>query len=66
MPSSVVAAIQYDAKSSTLRITYVSGMIYDYENVPENLYEAMKKTFSKGAFLNHHIKGKYQYKKINN
>ena len=64
MPSSVVASIQYDAPSSTLRVTYVSGMMYDYKNVPEEVYAAMKNAFSKGTFLNQRIKGKYAYEKI--
>jgi len=47
MPSSVVASIQYNASSSTLRVTYVSGIVYDYKNVPEEVYAAMKIAFSK-------------------
>jgi hypothetical protein len=65
MPSSVVAAIKYDATSSTLRVIYVSGTVYDYKNVPEEVYVAMKTSFSKGTFLNQHVKGKYEYEKIN-
>jgi len=64
MPSSVVAAIKYDASSSTLRVVYVSGMVYDYKNVPEEVYLAMKTSFSKGTFLNQHIKGKYKFEKM--
>ncbi len=65
MPSSVVAAINYDEASSTLRITYVSGMIYDYLDVPESAYREMKASGSKGNYLNYWIKGKYKFKKIN-
>ena len=64
MPSSVVAAIKYDAPSSTLRVIYTSGLVYDYKNVPEEVFTAMKTSFSKGAFLNQHIKGKYEFEKI--
>lgn len=64
MPSSVVAAIKYDASSGTLRIIYISGLVYDYKNVPEEVYAAMKTSFSKGEFLNKHIKGKYEFMKI--
>lgn len=64
MPSSVVAAMNYDEASSTLRITFVSGMIYDYKNVPEQVYLDMKASGSKGVFLNQEIKGKYRFKKI--
>jgi hypothetical protein len=64
MPSSVVAAMQYDQASATLRIIFVSGMVYDYRNVPEDVYKAMKTASSKGTFLNRFIKGHYKFKKI--
>jgi len=64
MPSSVVAAIKYNANSWRLRVIYVSGMVYDYKNVPEEVYLAMKSSFSKGSFLNQHIKGKYEFEKV--
>ena len=64
MPSSVVASFKYHAPSSTLRVTYVSGTVYDYKNVPEEIYTAMKTSFSKGTFLNQHIKGKFPFEKI--
>ena len=64
MPSSVVLKIDYDADATTLRITFVSGKIYAYENVPKDTYVAMKSAFSKGIFFNDHIKGKYSFKKV--
>ncbi len=65
MPSTVVSAIEYFSKTSTLRITFVSGTIYDYKKVPQKLYHELKQSSSKGTFLNKHIKGFYSYKKIN-
>ena len=64
MPSSVVANMSYNAHTFTLRITFVSGMIYDYKNVPEEVYYAMKTSGSKGTYLNQHIKGNYEFEKI--
>jgi hypothetical protein len=64
MPSSVVTAIRYDKLSHTLRIIYVSGLMYDYKNVPEQIYTAMKMTFSKGTFLTKYVKGKYEFEKV--
>ncbi len=65
MPSTVVSAIHYNAANSTLRVIFVSGMIYDYKNVPEKVFKAMKTSSSKGTYLNQHIKGKYDYEKVN-
>ena len=64
MPSSVSSTMSNDATTATLRIIFVSGMIYDYKNVPGEIYNAMKTSGAKGIYLNHHIKGKYQFKKI--
>ncbi|HEY2583012.1 MAG TPA: KTSC domain-containing protein [Mucilaginibacter sp.] len=64
MPSSVVAAMKYNADTSTLRIIYVSGDVYDYKNVPEKVYEEMKAYTSKGTYLNKKIKGNFDFEKI--
>ena len=64
MPSSVISSMYYDAASSTLRVIFVSGMIYDYKNVPESVFKMMKAATSKGTFLNQQIKGKYHFEKI--
>ncbi|MEO8109743.1 MAG: KTSC domain-containing protein [Ginsengibacter sp.] len=64
MPSSVVSAIKYDRQSATLRITFVSGMVYDYKEVPEEIYKEMKISGSKGTYLNKHVKGNYEFEKI--
>jgi hypothetical protein len=64
MPSSVIAGTMYDKRSRTLRVIYVSGMIYDYKDVPEEIYTALKTAFSKGNFLNKYIKGKFEFEKV--
>jgi hypothetical protein len=65
MPSSVIAKMSYDPASTTLRVIFVSGMVYEYRNVPESVYQAMKNAPSKGTFLNQHIKGTFDFRKIN-
>ncbi len=64
MPSSVVTAMKYYPDTCILRVIFVSGMVYDYKNVPENVYKAMRSASSKGEFLNKEIKGKYEFEKI--
>jgi hypothetical protein len=64
MPSSVVAAMEYNEPAATLRITYTSGKVDDYKAVPPEVYKEMKEAGSKGTFLNYEIKGKYKYKKV--
>jgi hypothetical protein len=64
MPSTVIFSFNYDATTATLRITFVSGVVYDYKNVPEDVYHALKTSGSKGTYLNQHIKKKYSFQKI--
>jgi hypothetical protein len=64
MPSSVVAEITYEEETEILRILFVSGIAYDYKKVPLEVYEAMKASGSKGTFLNQHIKGNYEFGKV--
>ncbi|GGH23329.1 KTSC domain-containing protein [Dyadobacter endophyticus] len=64
MPSSVVSKMIYNEETETLRIVYVSGMVYDYKNVPWEVYQAMKTSGSKGTFLNKHIKGNFEFEKV--
>ena len=64
MPSTVIAKTIYDIPHKILRVIFLSGAIYDYLNVPEDVYEEMEKAFSKGEFLNTHIKNHFTFKKI--
>lgn len=64
MPSTVIASMSYHRESSVLRIRFVSGMIYDYKNVPEKVFKLMKAASSRGSFLNQHIKGKYRFERV--
>lgn len=64
MPSSVINYFSYDEKSSTLKITFVSGMVYSYQKVPKKNFEMLKIAGSKGRYFNHYIKDKFKFKKL--
>ena len=64
MPSTVISNFFYNESSRTLKIVFVSGMIYEYKNVPVKIYEAMKMSGSKGTYFNELIKGKYEFEKV--
>jgi hypothetical protein len=64
MPSTVIASTKYDPETATLRVIFLSGAIYDYLNVPPQVYGEMKNAFSKGTFLNERIKTSYEFKKV--
>ncbi len=64
MPSSVVARIGYNPETLILKITYVSGEIYAYYGVPDDVHARLMQARSKGYFLNKFIKGSFDYKKL--
>ena len=64
MPSTVISDFSYDPATSILRVVFQSGNIYDYANVPQEVYNEMKSSFSKGSFLNQHVKGNYSCTKV--
>ena len=64
MPSSVIDHFIYDEANRRLRVFFISGIVYDYINVPGDLYNKLRNAISKGKFLNKHIKGNYAFKKV--
>lgn len=64
MPSSVISSYHFDPSTLTLKVVFLSGLIYEYQGVPESVYQEMKAVKSKGTFLNKRIKGFYSYRKL--
>ncbi len=62
--SSNIASIGYDAETETLDVEFLSGAIYQYYNVPQNMYEQLMQAGSKGRFLNTYIKNAYPYSRV--
>ena len=64
MPSTVIDYFRYDSDKQCLIITFLSGNIYSYKDVPEKVYKQMKASQSKGKYFNHIIKDKYSFEKL--
>jgi hypothetical protein len=64
MPSSVIRSYHYFEEEQKLRITFVSGLVYDYLDVPAVLYDEFKKALSKGTFFNLYIKNQHSFVKV--
>lgn len=63
MPSSVIRKYEYKPELEVLRIIYVSGAVYDYLDVPQEVFDDFRAAFSKGTYLNKFIKPKFRYEK---
>ena len=48
--SSNVASVGYDPKTETLEVGFFDGSVYQYYNVPANMYYQFMKSGSKGRF----------------
>ncbi|MBW7973135.1 KTSC domain-containing protein [Bradyrhizobium sp. BR 10289] len=64
MPSSVIRFFRYLPDTRELKVTFVSGRIYVYEDVPPEVAAAFRNAFSKGTFFNHEIRDRYAYRDI--
>lgn len=62
--SSNVEAVGYDADSSTLQVEFKNGGTYQYFDVPERVFEALRDADSVGRYLAANIKGVYRYSKV--
>lgn len=59
--STVIDALGY---TRVLEIHFESGRIYQYYDVPDDVYEGMMSADSKGRYFNAHIRDKYPYQEI--
>jgi hypothetical protein len=61
MPSSVIRYFAYDDARRELRIRFQSGRRYIYLDVPPEVFDRMKASFSKGEFFNQHIRDHFRF-----
>lgn len=63
MPSSVIKTYFYKPELQILTIVYVSGAVYDYLDVPQEVFDDFRAAFSQGVYLNKKIKPHFRYVK---
>ena len=62
--SSNIASLGYDPDTETLEVEFLNGSIYQYFNVPQNIFDQLYQASSKGRFLNTYIKNAYPFSRI--
>lgn len=63
--SSNLASVGYDAENEILEIEFNVGGVYQYFEVPENVYEELMSASSHGQYFDRNIKkAGYNYRKI--
>lgn len=62
--SSNISSIGYDPESQTLEIAFHDGSVYQYDGVPQSIYDGIMDASSHGQYLHQYIKGRYSYHKV--
>ena len=62
--SSNIASIGYDERTQTLEVEFLDDSVYQYFNLPTNIYEALMAAPSHGVFLNANIKDQFAYERL--
>ncbi|RTY84798.1 KTSC domain-containing protein [Flavobacterium sp. ZB4P23] len=62
--SSNLASIGYDAENEILEVQFKHGGVYQYFDVPENVYEELMNADSHGVYFSANIRNDYEYQKM--
>lgn len=63
--SSNIASIGYDPMRMILEVEFLNGSIYQYYDVPEDLYIGLMEASSYGKYLHEYIKkGGYRFERV--
>jgi KTSC domain len=64
MPSTAIADIDYDHGREQLTVTFVTGRIYEYVDVPVEVAASFQSAFSKGTFFNSYTRDRYDFREL--
>ena len=64
MPSTAIANIEYDDRRERLTVTFVTGRIYEYVDVPSEVAASFQSAPSKGTFFNSYIRDRYDFREM--
>ena len=62
--SSNIESVGYDQEIQELQIRFLTGALYSYSGVPEEIYDELMAASSKGSFYNREIRSVYDYAKL--
>jgi lysyl-tRNA synthetase class 2 len=63
MPSTVIRSFRYLADRRKLEVTFRSGRVYAYLDVPLGTAKAMRAASSKGEFFNAHVRDVFAFER---
>jgi KTSC domain-containing protein len=64
MPSTAITDIQYKPSSQRVVVTFITGRVYEYFDVPEHVASAFRSAISKRTYFNVYIRDRYDYREL--
>ena len=58
--SSNIASVGYDVSSQALEVEFLNGSVYEYYNVPEQVYQELISATTVGGYFNQRVKKLYE------
>jgi len=62
--STEIEWIGYEQKQSMLQVEFLTGGVYQYQDVPRHVYDDFLSAPSHGKYFETRIKGRYPYRKV--
>lgn len=63
--SDMIASIGYDKDDESLYMEFHNGQVYEYYDVPENVFNNLKETKSPGTYFYKAIRSEFEFTRIN-
>ena len=64
--SSCINAVAYNSFNSVLQIRFNSDSVYQYSDVPADVFDSLLRSVSKGLYFNSFIKDVYDFQLVDN
>ena len=61
--STAISTAQYEYDDYRLTLTFNNGADYDYNDVPNFVFEGLRTSASKGKFINKYVLSSYKFKR---
>lgn len=62
--SSNIKKTEYDTNSKNLKVVFNNDAVYEYDEIPHQVYTKFRMAESQGKFFSSEIAKKYKYKKV--
>lgn len=64
MPSTVIRRFVYDEMEHDLWVEFTTGRRYVYSGVPQEVADALRSAFAKGAYFNSRIRDHFPHREV--